>query len=275
MTQPRSHKLIRAVGAGLLASALCAGTASTASASPLPEPIANGPSKSAPAVPSVDEMVAQLGDYAVANRWLVEVDGTPKIQGGNSAAVKRAQNSVVSAAAKQGIKVQVNKSYDNTWNGFSMTASQAEAAKLSALSGVKGVFPVIEVTRPAKDTARPDIDYARTMTGADVANEELGFTGKGIKVGIIDSGIDYNHPDFGGSGTNNEKADFPSERVAYGYDYVGDAYDASSDDPAINTPKRDQWPDDCGGHGTHVAGIVGASGGVTGVAPDVTFGAYR
>ena len=34
-------------------------------------------------------------------------------------------------------------------------------------------------------------------------------------------------------------------------------------------------PDDCGGHGTHVAGIVGASGAITGVAPDVTLGSYR
>jgi len=93
-------------------------------------------------------------------------------------------------------------------------------------------------------------------------HSELGFTGKGVRVGIIDTGIDYNHPDLGGGFG-------PGFRVAFGFDFVGDAYDGS------NTPIPDPFPDDCDGHGTHVAGIVGANGAVTGVAPGVTFGAYR
>src|SRR5262249_45594268 len=43
-------------------------------------------------------------------------------------------------------------------------------------------------------------------------------------------------------------------KVKGGTDLVGDAYDADSDDPAINTPKPDPNPLDCNGHGSHAAG---------------------
>ncbi len=107
------------------------------------------------------------------------------------------------------------------------------------------------------------------MTGADYAQNTLGFTGKGVKVAVMDTGIDYHHPDLGGC--------FGAGcRVAFGYDLVGDAFNADSSSPTFNpVPTPDNDPDDCAGHGTHVAGIVGANGVVKGVAPDVTFGAYR
>jgi minor extracellular serine protease Vpr len=60
---------------------------------------------------------------------------------------------------------------------------------------------------------------ALAMTGADVAQSELGYTGAGIKVAVMDTGIDYDHPDLGGCFG-------PGCRVAYGWDFVGDAFNA-------------------------------------------------
>src|SRR5690606_16946533 len=108
----------------------------------------------------------------------------------------------------------------------------------------------------------------------------LGFTGAGVRVGVIDTGVDYDHPDLGGSGVD-DPSNFPNERVVAGWDFVGDDFNADDSSPSYQpVPHPDADPDDCEGHGTHVAGIVGASGdpaegGVRGVAPDAEIGAYR
>jgi subtilisin family serine protease len=83
---------------------------------------------------------------------------------------------------------------------------------------------------------------------------------------VIDTGIDYDHPDLGGCFG-------PGCRVDKGFDLVGDAFN-----PAVaqqSTPVPDPFPDDCDGHGTHVSGIIGANGTIKGVAPGVRFHAYR
>ena len=53
------------------------------------------------------------------------------------------------------------------------------------------------------------------MTGADIAQNTLGLSGAGSRSAIIDTGIDIDHPAFGGSGTPGTTA-FPSARVVAG-----------------------------------------------------------
>jgi subtilisin family serine protease len=141
------------------------------------------------------------------------------------------------------------------------------------------MYPVDLIQAPSLERtmggAAPDLATAIAMTGANVAQNTLGLTGAGVKVAIMDTGVDIDHPDFGGSGTNGSTP-FPTARVTHGHDFVGNAFNADPTSASYNpNPVPDDNPDDCQGHGTHVAGIVGANGAVKGVAPGVTFGAYR
>src|SRR3972149_1323122 len=80
---------------------------------------------------------------------------------------------------------------------------------------------------------------------------ELGFDGTGIKIAVIDTGVDYNHPDLFGFG--------PDGKVIGGYDFI----------------ENDDSPLDTNGHGTEVAGIIAANGNLRGVAPNAKILAYR
>ncbi|KAJ1733204.1 hypothetical protein LPJ72_002984, partial [Coemansia sp. Benny D160-2] len=99
------------------------------------------------------------------------------------------------------------------------------------------------------------------------AVNELGLTGKGIKIGIVDTGVDYMHPELGHCWKTK------GCMWQYGSDLVGDDYN-----PAVGNEetKPGPYPLDCVGHGTHVAGIIAGQGPIVrGVAPDATLGMYR
>jgi subtilisin family serine protease len=210
--------------------------------------------------------------------WFVELESTPAVEGTSLVTLAREKTDFRAAAKKAGLVYRERFAFNTLWNGLSIEISPAELPKLARLPGVRAIWPVIKISMPVTEQPiNPDLYTALAMTGADVAQSELGYTGAGIKVAIMDTGIDVDHPDLGGDGVaRNDSELFPTARVAYGYDFVGDDFNADDTSPSYNpVPSPDPNPDDCQGHGTHVAGIVGANGTVKGVAPDVTFGAYR
>ena len=79
--------------------------------------------------------------------------------------------------------------------------------------------------------------------------EAAGKTGAGIGIAVIDTGVDYTHPDLGDSPT---PAAFPNAKVVAGYDFVN----------------SDSVPMDDNGHGTYVSSIAAGTGSVyRGIAP--------
>ncbi|KAG5639025.1 hypothetical protein H0H81_007638 [Sphagnurus paluster] len=212
----------------------------------------------------------------VANKFIVEVDTLANIPNKRDLS---AHEFLYESLRKRDVAFEVDKEYDSQglFVGAALTLNNAnDAAALINTPGIKAIRPVRKFARPVpvknqpvkgpKDpNVPPDTQSTHILTGVDKLHNQ-GLFGKGIKIGSIDSGLDYNHPSLGGGFGAGHK-------VSGGWDFVGDDYTGE------NEPKPDADPMDCGGHGTHVAGIIGADPGnefnTTGVAYQASLNAYR
>ncbi|KAJ2617038.1 hypothetical protein H4S08_000522 [Coemansia sp. RSA 1365] len=166
----------------------------------------------------------------------------------------------------------VKRHYTNAFNGISVATTKGlDPVHLANTEGVLRVWPVRYhyAFSPSRGSAQLNSteSYLHRMTGVQKTFEDLGLNGKGVKIGIVDSGVDYNHPDLGGCWKTKG---CPWQ---YGEDFIGDKFSMSDADPII---EPNPTPMDCNGHGTHVSGIIAARGSqVHGVAPGATLGMYR
>lgn len=127
------------------------------------------------------------------------------------------------AAGASGAALNVRGTFTTLFNGMAVSMDGASVSRIAAMPGVKAVWPDLAIQRPVvAEEAGPLMEYTIDMIKADKAHWE-GYTGEGIFVGVIDTGIDYNHPDLGcGFGAGY--------KVSKGWDFVGDRFCPNDED---------------------------------------------
>lgn len=136
--------------------------------------------------------------------------------------------------------------YDTVFQGVAIEASPRDLKQLQRTISYKKTYPVREYKTQETNNINNSVPFIMEHVSSH-------WTGKGVKVGVIDTGVDYTHPDL---------------RLNYrgGYDLVdfdGDPMETTIEEGIPTT------------HGTHVAGIIAANGQMKGIAPDAELYAYR
>lgn len=216
------------------------------------------------------------------------------------------------AAAKKemvikGIQFNESFSYDTVLNGMSGTIKADDLPKLLEVNGVTLVEPDTTVyalelnksqspsklnglKKPAPSESKleekaknnqivPAMDTSIGFLGIEALWAE-GIEGQGIKVAVLDTGIDADHPDFQGI-YKGGKNFVPHTGNDYARPRADD--DASETSPVERPSHRPEFNDRGSAfytsHGTHVAGTIAAIGnneyGIKGIAPKVDLYAYR
>ncbi|HKE67364.1 MAG TPA: S8 family serine peptidase [Micromonosporaceae bacterium] len=187
-----------------------------------------------------------------------------KAQRASRKAQLRAQQTTAEATVRsRGGSVLGN--YQSAYNGIKVRIAANKLDSLRSIPNVVGIHRI--------QLMKPDNVRGIPLIGAPAVWDGLnGFHGEGIKIAVIDTGIDWTHADFGGAGTPQAYLDAhanetqPADpaffgpnapKVKGGIDLVGDSYNADPSSADFQpVPHPDPNPLDCNGHGSHVAGTA-------------------
>ncbi|GGA88600.1 S8 family serine peptidase [Ornithinibacillus halotolerans] len=216
--------------------------------------------------------------------------------------INKQHGRVLSEMSAKNILFNKGFEYDTVLNGFSAEVKADDLQKLLAIKGVTLVEPDAIVyaddVRKSRDVSslknkKPVDSSSKLEKDMELGTQmntsidhlgiepiwEAGYKGAGIKVAVLDTGIDPDHPEFqgiykGGKNFIQSSSDYNRERAD------DDARETSPAErpahmPEVNASGRTFWTD----HGTHVAGTIAAIGaneyGIKGVAPEIDLYAYR
>lgn len=218
-------------------------------------------------------VIVQLsGQPAAVGKYAARQGITALANTATEAAVNSQQEEVLDKAEAKKIDLTVNYKYDTILNGFEVTVPANKIPELAKISGVSSIYPN-STWYALPDQTVTEVTYRNDnaplkQIHADWAADQ-GINGAGLKVGVIDTGVDYTHPDIapaykGGYDSFYQDNDpyeevplTPEEDTEYGVGYAGTS------------------------HGTHVSGtIIGqyaATGDVAqkGVAPGADLYVYK
>jgi subtilisin family serine protease len=193
---------------------------------------------------------------------------------GTAARIDAEQRGFRSQLADTVPSARVGWRYRTVANGFSVTLPSVDVPRLIALPRVRDVFPATMYA--PREASGPAEIGAPSLWG-----ETLATAGQGVKIGIIDSGIDPGHPFFAPAGYTMP-AGFPKgqERFTSAKVIVARAFAPKSGATAPSVPLAFSPNDNT--HGTHVAGIAAGNadtptgqGRISGVAPRAYLGNYK
>jgi subtilisin family serine protease len=179
-------------------------------------------------------------------------------------------------------EAEVGAQYRTVWNGFALSGPAGSVRELATLPGVAAIHRVREYF--------PALDASNAAMGAPVFWSALGGddrAGAGMKVGIIDTGVDFSNPMFSDP-TLTPPDGFPKGdgALANGKVIVAKFFQSAADANDANANLGHRTAQDLVGHGSHSAGVaagsrVDLSGSgrraitVAGVAPKAWIGNYR